>query len=75
MELKPGIYEHYKGGQYRLVGLAKLESTLEDVVIYEPLSPNPVAKMFVRPLAEFTEVITRGSYHGHRFRYMSGTDE
>lgn len=75
MELKPGIYQHYKGGQYRLITIAKREGTLEDMVVYEPLYPNPIAKTFVRPLSEFLEVITRDDYHGHRFRYMSGSVE
>lgn len=65
-----GIYEHYKGGRYRLVALAKREGSLEDMAVYEPLYDNPVAKTFVRPLAEFTEEIVRGEYRGPRFRLL-----
>jgi hypothetical protein len=75
MDLKPGIYEHYKGGHYRLITVAKREGTLEDMAVYEPLYSNPVAKTFVRPLSEFMEVITRDGYHGHRFRYISESSE
>lgn len=32
----PGIYRHYKGGQYLVVGLAVEEATLNPVVIYRP---------------------------------------
>jgi hypothetical protein len=71
MELKPGVYQHYKGGQYRLITVAKLEKTLEDMVVYEPLYPDAIARAFVRPLSEFTEVIARDGYQGHRFRYIS----
>ena len=29
------IYRHYKGGDYTLLGLAKLESDLTDMAIYK----------------------------------------
>jgi hypothetical protein len=32
----PGIYRHYKGGEYRVVGLAAEEATFTPVVIYRP---------------------------------------
>lgn len=30
----PGIYQHYKGGYYRVIGIGQLEATHEKVVIY-----------------------------------------
>ena len=46
------IYRHYKGGDYTLLGLAKLESDLTDMAIYKKLGTDEV---FVRPLSEFKE--------------------
>lgn len=34
----PGIYKHYKGGYYRVIGVAKHESTGEKFVIYHSYS-------------------------------------
>lgn len=32
--LKLGKYKHYKGKDYEVIGIAKLEETLEDMVVY-----------------------------------------
>ena len=32
-----GVYRHYKGNQYEVVGFAKHSGTLEDMVIYKAL--------------------------------------
>lgn len=68
--LKLGKYKHYKGGEYRVIGIAKREGTLEDMVIYETLYENPIAKTFVRPLAEFIEQVKTDTYSGQRFTYI-----
>jgi len=36
----PGIYRHYKGGHYRVIGVAKHESTGAKGVIYHSYSVN-----------------------------------
>jgi hypothetical protein len=41
------------------------------MAVYEPMYDNPVAKMFVRPVSDFAEVITRDGYHGPRFTFIS----
>jgi hypothetical protein len=47
------IYKHYKGGLYRVIGIAKYRETMEDLVIYEALYDNPVSKLWARPVAMF----------------------
>ena len=56
-KIKPGIYEHYKGKKYRVIGVAKHSESLETLVIYEALYDNPESKFWVRPLNEFVEEI------------------
>ena len=59
MEIKPGaIYQHYKGGKYRMIGVAKHSETLEEFVIYEALYDNPVSKLWARPIGLFVERFT-----------------
>ncbi|WP_420844467.1 DUF1653 domain-containing protein [Idiomarina rhizosphaerae] len=37
MTIKPGIYEHYKGGRYRVIDTARQSETEEWMVLYQPL--------------------------------------
>lgn len=51
---KYAIYRHYKGGEYTLLGLAKLESDLTDMAIYKKAYVD-TDTVYVRPLEEFIE--------------------
>ncbi len=46
-----GIYKHYKGDNYEVIGVGKLEATLEDVVIYKALYGE--GEIWVRDLGDF----------------------
>jgi hypothetical protein len=48
------VCRHYKGNNYRVVGIA-LDSSDEWMIVYEPLYENPAAKLFTRPLREWSE--------------------
>jgi len=37
MEIEPGIYRHYKGNEYEVIGIGKHSETLEDLVVYKAL--------------------------------------
>ena len=37
VELKPGRYRHYKGGEYEVQGIATHSETGEQLVVYSPL--------------------------------------
>jgi cyclomaltodextrinase / maltogenic alpha-amylase / neopullulanase len=50
---KLGIYEHYKGKRYEVLGLAKHTETLEELVAYKNLSDD--SEFWVRPLKMFLE--------------------
>lgn len=72
MELKPGVYEHYKGNgkKYRVLGVAKHSETLEDTVVYEALYDNEVSKLWIRPLGMFLEEVEINGKRVPRFRYI-----
>ncbi|SMD07976.1 DUF1653 domain-containing protein [Sporomusa malonica] len=53
--VKTGIYRHYKGKQYQVIGEATHSETLEPVVIYRALYGE--FGLWVRPKAMFCENI------------------
>jgi predicted house-cleaning noncanonical NTP pyrophosphatase (MazG superfamily) len=55
-KLQPGIYRHYKGKRYQVVGTGQDTETEADVVIYMPLYESDVV-FWVRPLAMFSETV------------------
>lgn len=70
MKIRPGIYEHYKGKKYRVLGVAKHSETLEDLVVYEALYDNKVSKLWVRPLKMFLEKVEVNGQKMSRFKYL-----
>ncbi len=58
-EIKPGqIWKHSKkGGEYKIIALAKHSETLEDLVVYEALYENELSKFWVRPLSMWQEEV------------------
>ena len=54
-EPKPGLYRHYKGNDYRVVGLARHSETLEPMAVYEALYGE--GGLWVRPAAMFMETV------------------
>ncbi len=72
MNLKLGIYEHYKSGKkYRVISMAKHSETLEDMVVYEALYENEMSKLWVRPLSIFLEEVEFEGKRIPRFTYLS----
>lgn len=68
--IKIGIYQHYKGNKYEVIGIAKHSETLEDLVVYRALYDNKVSQLWVRPLKMFTEMIEINGTEIERFKYI-----
>ena len=68
MEIKPGIYRHFKGNRYRVIGMAKHSETLEEMVVYQALYGEH--GIWVRPAAMWNEEVNRYGYHGPRFVFI-----
>ncbi len=65
MELKPGKYRHFKGGEYELLGIARHSETLEPMVVYRALYGE--GGLWVRPAQMWSEIVDKEGYHGPRF--------
>ena len=68
--MKTGIYEHYKGKKYKVIGVAKHSETLEDLVVYECLYGNNTSKFWVRPLSMFEEKVEINGQRVLRFKFL-----
>lgn len=68
--IKPGIYKHYKGGMYKVLGVAKSSEDYSDVVVYEALYDNPMSKLWVRPLEDFLSEVEVEGKKVKRFEFI-----
>ncbi|SEI49906.1 DUF1653 domain-containing protein [Frateuria terrea] len=50
-----GVYRHYKGQRYQVLGVARHSETLEELVVYRALYGE--RGLWVRPAAMFSETV------------------
>ena len=65
MDIQPGIYRHFKGNRYEVIGLANHSETMEPMVVYRALYGE--GGLWVRPAAMWNEIVEKENYHGPRF--------
>ncbi len=68
LTLKLGLYEHYKGLLYQVLGVALHSETLEEYIIYKALYGDK--KTWIRPLKMFLEDVEIEKKVLPRFRYL-----
>ncbi|HSP31466.1 MAG TPA: DUF1653 domain-containing protein [Halomonas sp.] len=61
----PGIYRHYKGNLYEVMGIAQHSESEEHVVVYRALYGD--YGLWTRPLEMFTETVTKEGHSQPRF--------
>lgn len=66
--MNPGIYKHYKGNLYRVIGISRHTETLEELVVYQALYGD--YGLWARPRAMFEESIEWNGTTVPRFAYM-----
>ena len=69
-EIKAGIYQHYKGKFYLVLGLARHSETDEVFVVYVPLYVREGPRMSVRPYEMFFEEVEHNGKKQKRFAYI-----
>ena len=76
-KIQTGVYRHYKGQRYLVIGIARHSETEESFVVYVPLEKrNPKnskerQRLCVRPLTGpegFTTIVNKPKYKGSRFK-------
>lgn len=66
--ITPGRYRHYKGNDYKVMGVAKHSETMENMVVYQALYGEQ--GLWVRPLAMFMEKVQFEGKEVQRFMYI-----
>lgn len=68
LQPEPGLYRHYKGGQYQVLGTARHSESGELLVVYRCLYDNN--SLWVRPLAMFMERVELDGRQVPRFQWI-----
>ena len=65
IEIPPGRYRHYKGGEYEVLGTVRHSETLEPMTLYRALYGE--RGLWVRPAAMFGETVDVEGVSRQRF--------
>ena len=72
-EIRPGLYRHFKGGEYRVLFLARHSETEEWMVAYQALYGE--RGIWVRPASMWNETVERDGVRRLRFEYIGEMKE
>ena len=67
-EIKTGRWQHFKGGEYQVLYVARHSETEEEMVVYRALYGD--GGVWVRPAAMWLETVERDGIRVPRFRYI-----
>ncbi len=63
--IEKGLYKHFKGNMYEVIGVCKHSETLEEMVVYKALYGE--GGLWVRPLSMWEEVVEHNGERVKRF--------
>ena len=66
--MKQGLYQHYSGESYHVIGVCRHSETLEEMVIYRQLYGD--YGLWVRPKQMFEENIIHEGIEMPRFKFI-----
>lgn len=70
--IRPGVYEHYKGKKYFVLGMSRNTETNEVCVVYRPLYETDWPHLVHRNAQMFSENVTVDGRQVPRFRFVEG---
>ena len=72
-KLRKGIYKHYKGKLYEVLGVAHHSETVETFVLYKALYKTKFGRnsLWVRPINMFLQKVTVLGKKVPRFQFLS----
>ena len=69
--IQPGLYKHYKGNFYEVIGTARHSETGEALVIYKASYLPEGENLWVRPAAMFSETVIVDGVEKTRFEKVA----
>jgi hypothetical protein len=72
-EIKLGLYQHYRGNLYRVMGVCRHSETLEELIVYQALYGD--YGLWVRPKSMFFDVVDVEGKNILRFTYTQALFE
>jgi hypothetical protein len=70
--IEPGLYEHYKGNRYRVLGIGCNTEVHEYYVVYSPeVEKQNVPQMWLRPYDMFVETVEINGKTIPRFKRLA----
>jgi hypothetical protein len=73
IETRPGLYRHYKGLMYEVLGTARHSETLESITLYRALYGEHA--LWVRPARMFGEEVVIDGVRQPRFTWIAEADQ
>ena len=67
-DIKLGVYKHYKGNEYRVLGIATHSENLEKMVVYQALYGE--YEIWVRPISMWNELVDVNGVKTPRFKLL-----
>lgn len=67
--ITPGLYKHYSGSLYQVLGVSRHSETLEILVVYQALQGDYA--LWCRPLSLFLETVEHEGVSTPRFAFLS----
>ncbi len=77
-KVRPGVYKHFKGKLYEVIGIARHSETLEEFVVYRALYYDErfgKDALWVRPKEMFLEHVIVDGKELPRFKYVGDKPE
>lgn len=71
--IRPGLYRHYKGNEYTVIGTVRHSETMEELVVYR--QEYGEHGLWVRPQQMFTETVTVDGQEVPRFQPLRPSSE
>ncbi|MFZ5365472.1 MAG: DUF1653 domain-containing protein [Patescibacteria group bacterium] len=75
-KVEPGVYKHFKGKEYEVIGTARDSETLAELVVYRALYDSPEFgpnALWVRPVKEFFDEVEVDGEKIRRFEKINIT--
>ncbi len=69
----PGLYQHFRGNLYQVIGISRHSETLEEHVVYQALYGD--FGLWIRPIHMFEETVEYNKKMVPRFKFINAPME